>query len=97
MRFTPILNMPTDEGLIRSLADEIEDYLARHPHAADGVEGIMRWWLQHERRGKTEQRVRAALLLLEREGVVNRSVLLDGHAIYGRAPPAPQNGSSADT
>ncbi|MGO9991369.1 MAG: hypothetical protein ACLPTF_02505 [Steroidobacteraceae bacterium] len=81
--------MSTDEHLIESLAQDIADYLAHNTQAADGVEGIMRWWLRDERRGKTLERVQAALELLETQGVVRRSVLKDGHVIYGRMPNAP--------
>jgi hypothetical protein len=76
--------MATHEPLIEILAREIEDYVTCNTHAADGIEGIMRWWLRDERRGKTVELVQAALDALERKGVVRRTVLQDGHVIYGR-------------
>jgi hypothetical protein len=77
--------MSTDDRLIESLAQKIAEYLDRNSQAADGVEGIMRWWLRDQQEGKTFERVQVALDLLERRGVVVRSVLKDGHVIYGRA------------
>jgi hypothetical protein len=80
--------MPTDQELTQSLAGEISDYLGRNPQAADDIRGIMRWWLQEERRGADCDRVRAALALLETSGTVRRTPLQDGHEIYSRAPTA---------
>jgi hypothetical protein len=77
--------MSADDRLIENLAREIADYLDRNSQAADDVEGIMHWWLRDQREGKTLERVQVALDLLESRGVVARSVLKDGHVIYGRA------------
>jgi hypothetical protein len=77
--------MSADEPLIERLAQEIARYLALNAEAADDVEGIMTWWLRYEERGKTRERVQAALDTLEARGLVVRSVLEDGHVIYGRA------------
>lgn len=82
--------MSTDRELTHVLAAEIADYLARNPQAADGVEGIMRWWLREQRRGVNREKVRAALAMLEASGVVHRSVLRDGYEIYSRAPAQPR-------
>jgi hypothetical protein len=79
----------SDDPLIESLAQDIEGYLARNTQAADDIEGIMRWWLRDERPGKTVERVRSSLELLENRGVVRRMVLKDGHVIYGRLPALP--------
>jgi Fe2+ or Zn2+ uptake regulation protein len=78
--------MPTDQELTQRLAREIADYLERNPQAADGIEGIMHWWLREECRGADRDRVRAALALLEASGTVRRTTLRDGHEIYSRAP-----------
>jgi hypothetical protein len=82
--------MSSDEELTAELAAEIADYLMLNPQAADGVEGIMRWWLREPRRGVTHERVRAALALLEARGLVRRRVLQDGHEIFSRAPDGPR-------
>ncbi len=84
--------MPTDQELTQSLAGEIADYLGRNPQAADGIEGIMRWWLQEEHRGANRERVRAALALLETSGTVRRTTLKDGHEIYSRSPAGQRPG-----
>jgi hypothetical protein len=77
--------MASDQELSHELAAEIADYLARNPQAADGVEGIRRWWLREPRRGINHERVRAGLALLEASGLVRRRVLQDGHEIFSRA------------
>lgn len=77
--------MPADALLIERLAQEIADYLALNTQAADDVDGIVRWWLRYDTRGKTREHVQAALDMLEAQGLVVHSVLKDGHVIYGRA------------
>jgi hypothetical protein len=78
--------MSIDDRLIESLAQQIAEYLDRNTQAADGVEGILRWWLRDRQEGKTLESVQAALELLEAQGVVARCVLKDGHVIFRRAP-----------
>lgn len=75
---------------IESLAEEIAEYLAQHPNAADAIDGIMQWWLADPRVGKTRDRVQAALDLLERRGVVTSSVHKDGHVVYAARPSDPR-------
>jgi hypothetical protein len=77
---------------IESLAEEIAEYIAQHPNAADAIDGIMQWWLPDQRPGKTRERVQAALELLERRGMVASSVHKDGHVIYAARPPDPPSG-----
>jgi len=78
--------MSVNDELIESLAQQIAAYLGRNAQAADGAEGILRWWLRDPQEGKTLERVQAALELLEARGVVARYVLKDGHVIYRGAP-----------
>jgi plasmid stabilization system protein ParE len=61
--------MSSYDELVRAIADEIERYLARHPEAADSVEGISGWWLSSQH-GKDA--VLAALVQLEARGIVVR-------------------------
>jgi hypothetical protein len=75
---------------IEGLAEEIAEYLAQHPNAADAIDGIMQWWLADPRVEKTRDRVQAALDLLERRGVVTSSVHKDGHVVYAARPPDPR-------
>jgi hypothetical protein len=74
---------------IESLAEEIAEYVAQHPNAADAIDGIIQWWLPDQRLEKTRERVQAALDLLEREGVVASSIHKDGHVIYAACPTDP--------
>jgi hypothetical protein len=81
--------MSSDEHLIEALAQDITEYLERNAQAADDISGISRWWLRDGRPGKTLERVRASLELLESRGVIRRTVLKDGHVIYDRLPVRP--------
>jgi hypothetical protein len=39
-------NMPApQDDDVANVADEIVRYLAMHAHAADGLDGIAKWWL----------------------------------------------------
>jgi hypothetical protein len=75
---------------IERLADEIAEYLAQHPSAADAIDGIMQWWLADRRAGTTRDQAQAALDLLERKGIVTASAHKDGHVIYAARPPDPR-------
>ncbi len=70
----------------RQWADAIADYLAQHPLAADGLDGIARWWLDADR--SALPRVQLALDRLEREQIVIRRTGLDGREHYGIGPLA---------
>jgi hypothetical protein len=80
------LEIDKEAVLVKDLALATARYLMRNPKAADDVEGIMRWWLPQEQPGKTVDRVRAAVALLEQQGAMVRMELPDGHAIFSRAP-----------
>jgi hypothetical protein len=88
-----VVRMSIHEQLVDSLALQIAEYLDLNTQAADGAEGILRWWLRDPQEGKNLERVQAALDLLEARGVVMRNVLKDGHVIYRRAP-GQENSSS---
>lgn len=62
----------------------IADYLARHPHASDTLEGIGRWWLGADQADWPQ--IQFALASLEREGAVVRKVAADGRAHYRLGP-----------
>lgn len=75
--------MAADENdEVVAIAREIERYLADHPHAADTLEGIQRWWLR-EQRHPASQLVRA-LERLEARGAVSRNSVA-GKTIYSAA------------
>lgn len=71
------------DALTRSVARSLEDYLARHPAAADTAQGIAQWWLPPALR-HGEAVVLKALALLELAGTVERRRLPDGREVYGR-------------
>jgi hypothetical protein len=67
---------------IAEIARAIERYLAKHPNAADSMEGIRRWWLMRQRYEESAQQVQQALEQLLRQGVVTKRVLTDGQVLY---------------
>jgi Fe2+ or Zn2+ uptake regulation protein len=88
--------MSMKNELIERLGNEVVDYLGQNPEAADGIEGITRWWLSHDLPGKTRESVRAALALLEKKGLVTRTALRDGTEVYARGPAGPPGQESGD-
>lgn len=67
--------MSSDDRVTRSIADEIEHYLQRHPGAADSADGIRAWWLSPELSAAELAAVLQALEQLEARGVVVRTEL----------------------
>lgn len=79
-------DMPSNrEDSAMQLADEIRDYLAAHPNAADSAEGIARWWLTRQRPSATLAGVVAALEYLERLGLIESQRRQDGEVLYRSA------------
>jgi hypothetical protein len=78
--------MSTENELIEFLVNEIGSYLGQNPGAADGIEGIMQWWLLPSLPGNTRERVRSALERLENRNVVMRSVQRDGTEVFFKKP-----------
>jgi len=68
-------------------------YIGAHPHAADTLDGIARWWLPQQRYVTAQARIQAALERLVEEGHLQLRRLPDGTVLYslGRAsaPPVP--------
>ncbi len=90
--------VPSDEGhgigtqlkmRHQSIADAIERYLLRHPAAADSEVGIAEWWLLEQGIRAPIEDVRAALELLESQGVMEHVTLHDGRCLWRptRRPP----------
>ena len=67
---------------VATVAEEIARYLRVHPHAADGVEGIGKWWLTPRGPRRSRREVEAALEDLLGRGVVRRQVMPDGQVLY---------------
>ena len=73
---------PEKERLVE-VVDAILRYLHSHPHAADTVEGIAKWWLPPEKCADARI-VAAALARLEAQGLVHRRANADRHILYSR-------------
>lgn len=67
------------------LQESLRQYLAQHPDAADGIEGIRRWWLTEELRATPIERLRQELALLVASGEMRSSILPDGTELYARS------------
>ncbi len=66
---------------IQLVAREIEFYLSHHPHAADSIEGIIKWWLPQQRYVDAHDKILKALDYLIAEGVV-RKIDIPGNILY---------------
>lgn len=78
--------MTSEEAEIARLREAILDYLQRNPEAADTLRGIVNWWLPAEPARIEASRVERALEQLVAEGLVVKSVLVEGTVLYARAP-----------
>ena len=67
------------------LQESLKRYLEQHPDAADGLEGIRRWWLTEELRATPIETLRQELALLAASGEIRVSILPDGTKLYARA------------
>jgi Fe2+ or Zn2+ uptake regulation protein len=80
--------MQNDEACIARVGDAILHYLQRNPNATDTVKGIVNWWLPTQDHISNEQAVEQALDELVARGLVKKTVLVDGTALYaGTARP----------
>lgn len=70
---------------VERVAEAIRAYLAKHPDAADSVEGVARWWLPVIGLLADIESTEAALVLLARRGLVQRLRAPDGRVMYSRA------------
>jgi hypothetical protein len=52
----------SNEGKAGQLADEVLDYMLRHPEAQDTVEGIAEWWLLERRVTRVVEEVKMTLI-----------------------------------
>ena len=64
------------------IARDIENYLRRHPSAADTAPGIQRCWLSNEWAEASIERVEEALDILVMAGVVVKREVLGGSVMY---------------
>lgn len=84
-----------DDPLVDELAREILDYLGAHPGAADELDGVVLWWILHQRFVHGVHATAKALDRLVAEGRVERVVGPDGRVIF-RAPARPADGDDVD-
>lgn len=78
----PKINTNND---IHIIAEEISDYLADHPKAADSLEGVASWWLTRQRYERAEDIVQRALEQLVTQGVVKKVSHQGGKTVYSYA------------
>lgn len=74
--------MTISDDKLDLLGEEIVCYLAKHPAAADSIEGVRRWWVVRQRFDEATAQVQLALDRLEAAGQIGKQVLPDGTAIY---------------
>ena len=74
----------SDHDEVASIARDVQDYLEAHPHAADTLDGVVKWWLARQRYDHAKEQVLKALELLEREGVITIASTADQKIIYSR-------------
>lgn len=73
-----------DEEIV-AVAREIRNYLDAHPHAADSLEGIVKWWLLRQRYEQSTITVQQALNYLVAHGLVAKQAAPGGEAMYSNA------------
>lgn len=91
-----MLEQQSKSAIERTVA-AIEAYLVRHPAAADSEQGVAQWWLPEFGLDVPVDYVHQALELLHMRGVVERTALPDGGAVYraAKAPPPVGQGEQA--
>ena len=55
------------------IIDKVLGYLQKHPEASDTLEGISRWWVEHECVGDIVDKVSEALEVLLEKGLLEKS------------------------
>jgi hypothetical protein len=81
--------MPDDDPLVDELAAEICAYLQAHPDAADTLDGVVQWWIAHERFLRGITAAARALERLVEEGRVEQISTADGRTVFRAARPVP--------
>jgi hypothetical protein len=62
--------------------EEIVEYLREHPSAADTVDGVLLWWLAHQRYVTAKEAIQNALDDLVRQGIIDYLDIGDDKRIY---------------
>ena len=71
-----------EDSDIVDVAKQIEQYLAKHPHAADSAEGVLHWWLGQQWFEESVDKVQQALDYLVKQGEITKAVTPGGREIY---------------
>ena len=77
--------LPSTDENIGAVVQEIKEYLIIHPNAADGLEGIAKWWLSRGCYEQAVHRVERALEYLVAQGTVKKVITADGKTVYSSA------------
>jgi hypothetical protein len=85
--------MADDDALVQELSAEIRAYLDAHPEAADTLDGIVQWWIVHQRFLRGVQAAGRALDELVAQGVLEKIRTADGRDIF-RARRTPDDGGT---
>ena len=67
---------------IKAIAEEILCYLTKKPESADTLDGVVQWWLIHERYLRGLNQVQRALDFLVEKGLVIERIGADSKKIY---------------
>jgi hypothetical protein len=73
-----------NDSEVQQIVVQIESYLANHPHAADTLEGISKWWLPGKRIEVSRPIVQLALDYLEAKSVIKFNYNPSGNRVYSR-------------
>ena len=76
--------MDAKEKDVIRVAQEIERYVSSHPHAADTLDGIVKWWLMRQRMEEGKMLVNAALEYLVKQDLLKKSIGTNGTPIYSK-------------
>jgi len=60
----------------------LRGYVGAHPHAADTLQGVSRWWLVGLDNAATLLEIEQALEALVTDGTIDRRQLPDGSVLY---------------
>lgn len=80
----PLYAQPDQSGEIESA---VVGYLRSHPDAADTLDGIVQWWLPRQRYETERARIETVLSGLVARGLLRRSGLPGGVALYALKEP----------
>jgi hypothetical protein len=87
--------MPHDDTLVDEVAAEIRAYLDAHPDAADTLDGIVQWWIVHDRFMRGIQATGRAVERLVAEGRLEKICISEGRVIFRARRPGRGDGDGS--